>query len=151
MVMEHIDGSRYDAVLVNIDQSGWWSPQGEGENRTEVDPKSLSLKLEGGETWQAELAFVMVHGTPGEDGLLQAQLEVQGMPCTTADSKAMALTFHKGQAGQAEQGRQGKSRHMLQCPRSTVCCFAFRCYASNRFVCLSLSSIFIYFAYFRFP
>ena len=101
MVMEHIDGSRYDAVLVNIDQSGWWSPQGPGENQTEVDPASLSMKLEGGETWQAELAFVMVHGTPGEDGLLQAQLEVQGMPCTTADSEAMALTFHKGRTTSA--------------------------------------------------
>ena len=101
MVMEHIDGSRYDAVLVHIDRNGWWSPQGARGNRTEVDPKSLSLTLDGGETWQAELAFVMVHGTPGEDGVLQTQLEAQGMPCTTADSEAMALTFHKGRTTSA--------------------------------------------------
>ena len=47
------------------------------------------------------MAFVIVHGTPGEDGILQRSLETAGVPHTTASSAVMALTFHKGQTTRA--------------------------------------------------
>ncbi len=89
MVMEYIDRDAYDPVLIHIDRERWW---------TEVDGRVLevnrdTLSIEDG---KIDLAFVMVHGTPGEDGLLQAHLDFCGIPHTTASARVMATTFHKG-------------------------------------------------------
>ena len=89
MVMEHIDRSAYEPVLVHIDKDRWW---------TEVNGQAVEVNrdtLVVGDD-KVDLAFVMVHGTPGEDGLLQAHLDFCGIPHTTASARVMATTFHKG-------------------------------------------------------
>lgn len=88
MVMQHIDPQRYEATLIHIDPSGWWIEE-HGEKKT-VD---LSILKDVKRNFAG--AFVMVHGTPGEDGKLQAELEAHGIRHTTGDSTCMALTFHK--------------------------------------------------------
>ncbi|MDA1336103.1 MAG: ATP-grasp domain-containing protein [Bacteroidetes bacterium] len=88
MVMDHIDRERFDPTLVHIEPSGWYIDA----NGTKT-PTSLELLLAS----HAFIgAFIMVHGTPGEDGILQAELQAAGVKCTTGDEQAMALTFHKG-------------------------------------------------------
>ena len=88
MVMEHIDRSAYDPVLVHIDKDRWWVENGQA---VEVNRDTLVVGDD-----KVDLAFVMVHGTPGEDGLLQAHLDFCGIPHTTASARVMATTFHKG-------------------------------------------------------
>jgi D-alanine-D-alanine ligase len=39
--------------------------------------------------------FMIIHGTPGENGILQGYFELQGIPTTTGDTLNMALTFNK--------------------------------------------------------
>jgi D-alanine-D-alanine ligase len=89
MVMANIDRSRFNPVLVHIDTDGWFS---------EIDgiktPTSLGKLMNDPADFIG--AFIMVHGTPGENGILQAELKAAGFPYTTGDAAAMALTFHKG-------------------------------------------------------
>jgi D-alanine-D-alanine ligase len=88
MVMQHIDPERFEATLIHIDPNGWWY-NNNGEKKT-IDIAFLKESRH-----QFAGAFIMVHGTPGEDGKLQAELEAHGIPHTTGDSDSVALTFHK--------------------------------------------------------
>ena len=96
MVMAHMDRTRFTPYLVHIDPDGWWVEQPDSGTRTPVDKETLAYTNAEGATVRADLAFVMVHGTPGEDGLLQAHLDLCGIPHTTASARVMATTFHKG-------------------------------------------------------
>lgn len=96
MVMAHIDRDRFWPYLVHIDREGWWTQEGEGLPRLSVNRQTLGFTSASGEETTPDLAFVMVHGTPGEDGLLQAHLNLCGIPHTTASARVMATTFHKG-------------------------------------------------------
>jgi len=42
-----------------------------------------------------EIALIMIHGTPGENGLLQAYFEMIGLPYSTCSSTVSAITFDK--------------------------------------------------------
>ena len=88
MVMRHIDPKRFEATLIHIDPNGWWF----SENGRK---KSIDIAFLKDPTRRFAGAFIMVHGTPGEDGKLQAELESNGIPHTTGDSRSVALTFHK--------------------------------------------------------
>lgn len=92
MVMDHIDRERFDPTLVHIEPSGWYLDAGGAKIPTSLEHLVASRAFIG--------AFIMVHGTPGEDGILQAQLQAAGVKCTTGDEKAMALTFHKGRTSE---------------------------------------------------
>ena len=89
MVMANIDRTRFAPTLVHINEDGWFA---------EVDGELIPTDLQRLQADPANYigAFVMVHGTPGEDGKLQAELEAAGFPHTTGDANALSLTFHKG-------------------------------------------------------
>ena len=101
MVLAHMDRALFAPVLVHIDLEGWWCERPSDGQRVAVEQNTFSFAMANGDTWSPELAFVMVHGTPGEDGILQRSLESAGIPHTTASSAVMALTFHKGQTTRA--------------------------------------------------
>lgn len=44
---------------------------------------------------QFDLAFIMIHGTPGENGLLQGYFEMMKVPYNTCSSFVSAITFDK--------------------------------------------------------
>lgn len=89
-VMEHLDRSRYAPTLVHIDPDGWWAEVA-GERRA---VNRADFTVPGLPPFQG--VFIIVHGTPGEDGRLQGYFELLGLPHTTGDARSMALTFHKG-------------------------------------------------------
>lgn len=89
MVMNHIDADRFDATLVHVDPDGWWAEIDHA--RVPFDHESFTVA---GKNFDG--AFIVIHGTPGEDGRIQAQLEALNIPHTTGDAKSMAMTFHKG-------------------------------------------------------
>lgn len=59
---------------------------------TELDVTSHEFILPEG----TELAYIVIHGTFGEDGELQRRLEAMNMPYTGARSASSALAFDKG-------------------------------------------------------
>lgn len=67
------------------------NPQGIG---IEVDKTDFSFEYEG-EKVKFDMAFIMIHGTPGENGLLQGYLEMMGVPYNTCSAYVSAITFDK--------------------------------------------------------
>ena len=88
--MDSLDRARYAPTLVHIDRDGWWA-EVDGARRP-VDRSDFSVA--GLKPFDA--VFIMVHGTPGEDGRLQAYFDLIGLPYSTGGARSMALTFHKG-------------------------------------------------------
>jgi len=93
-VKEVLDNIGYQTVLVNIDQSGWMA-EVEGQqlvidkNDFSVQTTSQKLKFDG--------VFVVIHGTPGEDGKLQSYFDLLSIPYNTCNAMQSALTFDKAQ------------------------------------------------------
>ncbi|MCR5710334.1 MAG: D-alanine--D-alanine ligase [Bacteroidales bacterium] len=51
-----------------------------------------------------DVAMIMIHGTPGENGILQAELEKHDVPFTTCSSRVAAITFDKHACKKALSG-----------------------------------------------
>lgn len=87
-VASHIDRSRYNVYEVLL-RGASWSVEG-----TEIDKTDFSVTLSG-EKVRFDMAFILIHGTPGENGLLQGYLEMLGIPFNTCSAFVSALTFDK--------------------------------------------------------
>ncbi|MFO1488653.1 MAG: D-alanine--D-alanine ligase [Verrucomicrobiota bacterium] len=62
-----------------------------GHAVTEVDPAEGTFKLGAG----TDVVFLALHGTYGEDGTVQKQLDALGVPYTGCDAEASRLAFDK--------------------------------------------------------
>jgi D-alanine-D-alanine ligase len=62
-----------------------------GHNVSEVDPKDGTFSL----AKKTDVVFLALHGTYGEDGVVQQQLEKLGVPYTGCDSEASRIAFDK--------------------------------------------------------
>ncbi len=60
----------------------------------EVDKTDFSFTCDG-QRVKFDMAFIMIHGTPGENGLLQGYLEMMGVPYNTCSAYVSAITFDK--------------------------------------------------------
>ena len=99
-----IDGSKYDVYEI-FARFGEWRlvamkkrdamrvPFPEGA-RPEVDKTDFSVKVYG-EKIKFDFAYIMQHGTPGENGLLQGYLEMLGVPFSSCGSFVSAVAFDK--------------------------------------------------------
>ena len=79
------------AVDVEVAENCLNSPQSVG---VEVDKTDFSFVADGNRV-QFDMAFIMIHGTPGENGLLQGYLEMMGVPYNTCSAYVSAITFDK--------------------------------------------------------
>ena len=62
-----------------------------GHSVTEVDPKDGTFEL----PKKTDVVFLALHGTFGEDGVVQGELDKLGVPYTGCDSEASRLAFDK--------------------------------------------------------
>ena len=99
-----IDGSRYDVYEI-FARFGTWSlvayrrrgcdrvviPQTE---RPLIDKSDFSVPVDGQKV-KFDYAYIMQHGTPGENGLMQGYLEMIGVPHSGCDAFVAAITFDK--------------------------------------------------------
>jgi D-alanine--D-alanine ligase len=60
----------------------------------EVDKTKFSF-INNGKEIKFDMAYIMIHGTPGENGLLQGYFEMLGIPYNTCSSFVSAITFDK--------------------------------------------------------
>ena len=99
-----IDGSRYDVYEV-FARFGDWSLRayrcsgGERvvipeEERPQICKCDFSVVV-GGEKVKFDYAYIMQHGTPGENGLMQGYLEMLGVPHSGCNAFVAAMTFDK--------------------------------------------------------
>ena len=66
----------------------------EWQDWADVDKNNFSY-LRNGEKIRFDFAYITIHGTPGENGLLQGYLEMMRVPYSCCNVLAAALTFNK--------------------------------------------------------
>lgn len=93
MVYKHLNREIYEPYRVHILQNGW-SVIDENDNPYPINKNDFTVKI-GEKTISFDCVFNTIHGTPGENGLLQAYLELVGIPQTTCGYYQAALTFNK--------------------------------------------------------
>lgn len=92
MVMNNIDRSLYSPFLIDISRKGWYYI--DGEQRSSVDKNDFSVQAKGRKI-NFDAAILALHGTPGEDGVLQGYFDMIGLPYNTGSAFNMAITFNK--------------------------------------------------------
>ncbi len=93
VVYKHINKDLYVPFRVYINTEGWFYVD-DDDQKHPIDKNDFSLTL-GNNKITFDAAFNIVHGTPGEDGLLQAYFKLIGIPQTACDFYPAALTFNK--------------------------------------------------------
>jgi len=99
-----IDGSRYDVYEIFARFGNWTLAAYRNKNsmrvvipeneRPAIDKTDFSVML-GGEKVKFDYAYIMQHGTPGENGLMQGYLEMIGVPHSGCNAFVAAITFDK--------------------------------------------------------
>ena len=103
-VASRIDGSQYNVYEI-FARFGRWSlvscrrinsmrtiiPE---QERPQIDKTDFSVVF-GGEKVKFDFAYIMQHGTPGENGLIQGYFEMLSIPFSSCSSFVSAMTFDK--------------------------------------------------------
>ena len=84
-----MDKERYDVTIVVLKGKEWHTEDG-----CPIDKNDFSF-TRGGVKHTFDFAYITIHGTPGENGLLQGYLEMMGIPFSCCGVLAAALTFNK--------------------------------------------------------
>lgn len=93
VVYNFLDKSSYNAYRIHIFKEKWVMVD-ENENEFPVDRHDFSVNYAGNKL-TFDVVFNAIHGTPGEDGLMQAYFELLGIAQTSCDYYQAALTFNK--------------------------------------------------------
>ncbi|MBQ7870445.1 MAG: D-alanine--D-alanine ligase [Prevotella sp.] len=87
------DKERYNIYIVDIKAHNWHVELNDGTT-ARIDRNDFSF-MEDGRKVVFDYAYITIHGTPGENGLLQGYFELIGMPYSTSGVLVEALTFDK--------------------------------------------------------
>lgn len=93
VVYNNLDKDKFDLYPVHIFKKKWVYVNEKGDE-TPINKNDFSLKI-GDEKIFFDCVFNAIHGTPGEDGLMQAYFELLNIPHTSCDFYQSALTFNK--------------------------------------------------------
>ena len=88
-----IDPERYEVYTVLITKEKWivkWDEVIE----IPIDKNDFSF-AQGGKTIHFDFAYITIHGSPGENGLLQGYFDMIGIPYSSCGVLASGLTFNK--------------------------------------------------------
>ena len=89
-----IDKEKYDAYIVEISHSGWVAHLPNGKT-SPVYRHNFSFKDEWLKDIKPDYAYITIHGTPGEDGVLQGYFDLLSIPYSTSGVLIESLTFNK--------------------------------------------------------
>ena len=87
------DKERYNVYIVDIKGQDW-HVELPGGITARIDRNDFSF-VEDGEAKWFDYAYITIHGTPGENGILQGYLDLIGIPYSTSGVLVEAMTFDK--------------------------------------------------------
>lgn len=93
VVFKHLDAKKYKAYCIHITKDSWYYLD-DTKIEHHVNKNDFSIHLND-EKIKFDVVFNAIHGTPGEDGILQSYFELLNIPHTSCDSYQAALTFNK--------------------------------------------------------
>jgi D-alanine-D-alanine ligase len=92
-VMKHIDREKFEPFLITISGSDWLHETERG-GQTPIDKNDFSLTMNA-QRILFDAVFVMIHGSPGEDGKIQGYFDMLGITYSTSSALTLALTMNK--------------------------------------------------------
>lgn len=93
-VYKALDREKYEPYRIVIEPREWFYLSDDGSHLP-LDKNDFSVCIDGKKV-RFDLAFVIVHGNPGENGRLQGYFDMIGLKYTTCDFYTSVLTFNKG-------------------------------------------------------
>jgi len=93
VVYQFLDKKKYNGFRIHIFKEKWVYVD-DNETELPIDKNDFSITLNGNKI-TFDCVFNAIHGTPGEDGLMQAYFELIDLPHTSCDYYQAALTFNK--------------------------------------------------------
>lgn len=88
-----LDKERYEVYIIEIKGMTWEAHLKDG-SRSNVDLNDFSF-MEGGKRIRPDFSYITIHGTPGENGILQGYFDLIHLPYSTSDVLVEAMTFNK--------------------------------------------------------
>lgn len=93
VVYQFLDKSRFKGYRIHILKEKWVYVDNDN-NEFPIDKNDFSVLIDNARI-NFDAIFNAIHGTPGEDGLMQAYFELLGIPQSSCDYYQAALTFNK--------------------------------------------------------
>ncbi|MDF3028684.1 MAG: D-alanine--D-alanine ligase [Fluviicola sp.] len=82
----------YEVVPIQVLESGWFVPENSEKLPFSIENMSYSTK---GKERKIDIGLVYIHGNPGENGKIQALLDMKGIPYVNSNALASELSFDK--------------------------------------------------------
>ena len=92
-ILEYMDKDKYEPYILEIEGKNWQVHVSEGVSAP-VDRNDFSFTWQGNKT-VFDYAYIIIHGTPGENGVFEGYLRLMRIPFSTCDVLPSALTFNK--------------------------------------------------------
>jgi D-alanine-D-alanine ligase len=92
LILNHLDKNKYQAFEVHILKDGWYCLI--DSQKYSINKADFTFEKDN-QTIKFDVAVNTVHGTPGEDGHLQAYWELIELPYTGCNYYQSSLTFNK--------------------------------------------------------
>ena len=83
----------FNPFLIEISGSDW--VYSDNKSHYTINKNDFTLQLEA-EIIHFDLAFIAIHGTPGEDGKLQGYFDMLNIPYSSSNLLACSISFNKG-------------------------------------------------------
>ncbi|GGD34954.1 D-alanine--D-alanine ligase [Flavobacterium orientale] len=93
VVYTYLDKTKFSPYRIHLFKDKWVCVT-DDEQEYPINKNDFSVTI-GTEKITFDVVFNAIHGTPGEDGLMQAYFELLGIPQTSCDYYQAALTFNK--------------------------------------------------------
>ncbi len=93
-VQAQLDKEKYEVYPITITLDTWFYVT-EAGIKISVNRENFSLDIDG-HIVTFDVAFIILHGSPGEDGRLQGYFDMIRLPYTSCDALTSALTMNKG-------------------------------------------------------
>lgn len=94
LIFDSLDRDIYNVYKVVILKDEWYFLD-ENDNKKPINKADFSADLGNGNSLKFDACFNIIHGTPGENGILQAYWDAVGQKYTGCDFYQSALTFNK--------------------------------------------------------
>lgn len=98
----NMDKDRYQVYIVEMEGKRWEVILPDG-SKTAIDRNDFSFLFNGSRI-HIDFAYITIHGTPGENGILQGYFELLGIPYSTGNLLVSAITFNKFTCNQYLKG-----------------------------------------------
>lgn len=93
-IYKYLDRKLYEPCIVDIHGKVWQAETEDGRTFP-IDKNDFSYTAADGKKTVFDYAYIIIHGKPGENGIFEGYLTLMGIPFSTCDVLASALTFDK--------------------------------------------------------